>query len=108
MLAPSDQGPRPLRRCDPLHVRCEPVPQLVGFLSTFVSFLRGLHRVLSCSVLLLMRRLHMFVLRMFVSSEDFLLNSAPDIIFDVLKDFTSDCWDALLHLSKLPVPQLDP
>ena len=53
-----------------------------------------------------MRRLHMFVLRMFVTCEDFRLKSAPDVIFDVLKDFTSDFWEELLHLSTSPVPQL--
>ena len=72
MLAPSDQGLRPLRRCDPLYVRSEPVPQFVDFLSMFFSFLPWLHRALSCSVLLLTRRLHMFVLRM----------SSPVRIFD--------------------------
>ena len=35
VLAPSDQGLRPLRRCDRLYVRSELVPQLVGFLSMF-------------------------------------------------------------------------
>ena len=90
VLAPSDQGPWPLRRCDPLYVRSEPVPRFVGFLSMFFSFLPWLHRALSCSVLLLMRRLLLFVLRMFVTCEDFRLKSAPDIIFGVLKDFTSD------------------
>ena len=35
VLAPSDQGLRPLRRCDPLYVRSEPIPQFVGFLSMF-------------------------------------------------------------------------
>ena len=53
-----------------------------------------------------MRRVHLFVLRMFVTCEDFRLKSAPDVIFDVLKDFTSDSLDALLHLSTSPVPQL--
>ena len=72
----------------------------------FFSFLPWLHRALSCSVLLLMRRLHMFVLRMFVTCEDFRLKSAPSIIFDVLKDETSESWDALLHLSTSPVPHL--
>ena len=48
----------------------------------------------------------MFVLRMFFTCEDFRLKSAPHIIFDVLKDFTSDSWDAMLHLSTSPVPQL--
>ena len=72
----------------------------------FFSFLPWLHRALSCNVLLLMRRLHLFVLRMFIACEDFWLKSAPDIFFAVLKDFTSDSWDALLHLSTSPVPQL--
>ena len=31
-LAPFDQGLRPLRRCDPLYVRSEPLLQFVGFL----------------------------------------------------------------------------
>ena len=82
------------------------MPQFVGFLSIFFSFLPWLHRALSCSVWLLMRCLHMFVLRMFVNCEDFRLRSAPSIIFDVLKDFPLDSWDALLHLSTSPVPQL--
>ena len=106
VLAPSDHGLRRLRRCDRLYVRSEPVPQLVGFLSMCFAFLPWLHRVLFCSVLLLMRRLHMIVLRMIVTCEIFRLNTALDVIFDVLKDFTSDSWDALLHLSTSPVPQL--
>ena len=57
------------------------------------------------SVLSLMRRMRMFVLRMVVTCEDFRLKMAPDVIFDVLKDFTSDSWDVLLHLSTTPVPQ---
>ena len=52
-----------------------------------------------------MRRPHLFVLLMFVTCEDFRLKSAPDIILDVLKDFTSDSWEVLLHLSTSPVPQ---
>ena len=48
----------------------------------------------------------MFVLRMFVTCEDFQLKSAPDIIFDVLKDFIADSWEALLHLSTSPVPHV--
>ena len=106
VLAPSGHGPRRLRRCDPLYVRSEPVPQFLGFLSMFFAFLPWLHRALSCGVLLLMRRLHMFVLRLFVTCEDFRLKTAPDVIFDVVKDFTADSWDALLHLSTSPVPQL--
>ena len=82
------------------------MPQFVGFFSMFFSFLPWLHRALSCSVLLLMQHLHMFVLRMFVTCEDFRLKSAPDIIFDVLKGCTSDSWDALLLPSTSPVPQL--
>ena len=53
-----------------------------------------------------MRRLHMFVLRMFITCEDFRLTFALDIIFDVLKDFTLDCRNALLHLTASTVPQL--
>ena len=106
VLAPSDHGPRPLRRCDPLYVRSEPVPQFVAFLSMFFAFLPWMHRALSCGVLLLMRRLHMFVLLLFVTCEDFRLRTAPDVIFDVLKDFTADSWDPLVHLSTSPVPQL--
>ena len=71
----------------------------------FFSFLPRLHRGLFSSVLLLMRRVRMFVLRMFVTCEDFRLKMAPDVIFDVVKDFTSDFWDVLLHLSTTPVPQ---
>ena len=48
VLAPSNQGLRPLRRCNPLHVRSEPVPRVVAFLSMFFSFLPWLHRGLSC------------------------------------------------------------
>ena len=109
VLAPSDHGPRPLRRCDPLYVRSEPVPQFVALLSIFFAFLPWLHRALSCGVLLLMRRLHMFVMCLFVTCEDFRLKTAPDVIFDVLKDFTADSWDALLPLSTSPVPgRVDP
>ena len=90
VLAPSDHGLRRLRRCDTLYVRSEVVPQFVGFLSVCFAFLPWLHRALFCSVLLLMRRLHMIVLRMIVTCEVFRLKTAPDVIFDVLKDFTSD------------------
>ena len=48
----------------------------------------------------------MFVLQMFVTYEDFRLKSVPDLIFDVLEDFTLDSWEALLHLSTSPVPQV--
>ena len=80
------------------------MPQFVVFLGTFFSFLPWLHRALPYSVLLLMRCLHMFVLQ--VTCEDFRIKSAPDIIFDVMKDFTTDSWDVLLHLSTSRVPQL--
>ena len=103
VLAPSDEDPQPLRGCDLLYVRSEPVPRLHGFLRALFSFLPWLHRALSCGVLLLMPRLHLFVLRMF---EDFRLKSAQEIIFDVLKDLTADSWEALLHLSTSPVPQV--
>ena len=86
VLALSDHGPRPLRR------------QFVAFLSMFFAFLPWLHRALSCGVLLLMRRLHMFVLRLFVTYEDFRLRTAPNVIFDVLKDFTADTV-APVHLT---------
>ena len=72
----------------------------------FFSFLPWLHRALSCSVLLLMRRVHMFGLRMSVTCADFRLKYAPDIIFGVLKEFTLDSWEALLHLSTSPVSQV--
>ena len=61
------------------NVRSEPVQQFVGFLSIVFTDLPWLHRTLFCSVLLLMRRLHMFVLRMFVTCEDFRLKTAPDV-----------------------------
>ena len=106
VLAPSDHNLRRLNRCDASYVRSAVVPQFVSFLSVCFAFLPWLHRALFCSVLLLMRRLHMIVLRTFLHCEVFRLNTAPDVIFDVLKDFTSDSWDALLHLSTSPVPQL--
>ena len=59
------------------------------FLSAFFSFLPWLHRAFSCGVLLLMPRLHLFVLRLFVMCEDFRLKSVPGVIFDVFTDFTS-------------------
>ena len=62
VFAASNHVLRPLRRCDALYVRSEPVQQFVGFFSMFFAFLPKLHRTLFCSVLLLMRRLHMFVL----------------------------------------------
>ena len=109
VLAPSNQGLHPLRRCYPLHVRCELVPQFFFFSMVF-SFLPWFRRALSCSVLLLMRRLHMFVLRVFVTCEDFRLKLAPAIIFDVLKDFTSDssllgCAVAPIHITRTSVGQ---
>ena len=53
-----------------------------------------------------MRRLHMFVMRLFVTCEDFRLKTATVVIFDVLKYFAADSWDAPLHLSTSPVAQL--
>ena len=106
VLAPSDQCLQSLRRCDPTYVRSHPVPQFVGFLRIFFSFMPGRYRTLSCDVLLLMQRLHMLVLRIFVTCEDSRLKSAPNIIFDVLKDFPPGFWDALMHLSTSPVPRL--
>ena len=86
----ADGGPRPLTRADLLYVRSEPVPLFVHFLQAFFSFLPWLHRALSCGVLLLMRRLHLFVLRLFLTCEDFRLRSAPDIPFSTLSEFTAD------------------
>ena len=57
-------------------------------------------------MLLLIQRLHMCILRMFVTYDDFGLTLAPDVIFDVLEDFTSDSWDAWLHLSTSPMLEL--
>ena len=102
----ADGGPRPLTRADLLYVRSEPVPLFVHFLQAFFSFLPWLHRALSCGVLLLMRRLHLFVLRLFLTCEDFRLRSAPDITFSALSEFTAESWQALLHLSTSPVPQV--
>ena len=102
----ADGGPCPLTRADFLYVRLEPVPLFVHFLQAFFSFLPWLHRALSCGVLLLMRRLHLFVLRFFITCEDFRLRSAPDIIFSALSEFTAESWQALLHLSTSPVPQV--
>ena len=82
------------------------MPRFLSFLSMFFSFLPWPHRALSCIVLLLMRCLHLFVLRMFITCGDSRLKSALDIIFDVLKVFTSNSQEALLHLSTSPVPQL--
>ena len=102
----ADGGPRPLTRADLLYVRSEPVPLFVHFLQAFFSFLPWLHRALSCGVLLLMRRLHLFVLRLFLTCEDFRLRSAPDVTFSALSEFTAESWQALLHLSTSPVPQV--
>ena len=102
----ADGGPRPLTRADLLYMRLEPVPLFVHFLQAFFSFLPWLHRALSCGVLLLMRRLHLFVLHLFITCEDFRLRSAPDITFSALSEFTAESWQALLHLSMSPVPQV--
>ena len=102
----ADGGPRPLTRADLLYVRSEPVPLFVQFLQAFFTFLPWLHQALSCGVLLLMKRLHLFVLRLFVTCEDYRLRSAPDIILNALSEFTAESWQALLHLSTSPVPQV--
>ena len=102
----ADGGPRPLTRADLLYVRSEPVPLFVQFLQAFFTFLPWLQQALSCGVLLLMRRPHLFVLRLFVTCEDYRLRSAPDIIFNALSEFTAESWQALLHLSTSPVPQV--
>ena len=102
----ADGGPRPLTRADLLYVRSEPVPLFVQFLKAFFTFLPWLRQALSCRVLLLMKRLHLFVLRLFVTCEDYRLRSAPDIIFNALSEFTTESWQALLHLSTSPVPQV--
>ena len=102
----ADGGPRPLTRADLLYVRSEPVPLFVQFLQAFFTFLPWLHQTLSCGVLLLMKRLHLFVLRLFVTCEDYRLRSAPDITFNALSEFTAESWQALLHLSTSPVPQV--
>ena len=106
VLAPSDQGLRPLRGCDPLYVRCDPVPRFVGFFECVLFFRALASPMLCCSVFLLVRRLRLFVLRMFVTCEDFRLKPAPAKMFDVPKHFTSDSCDAPVHLSTPPVPQL--
>ena len=102
----ADGGPRPLTRADLLYVRSEPIPLFVQFLQAFFTFLPWLHQALSCGVLLLMKRLHLFVLRLFVTCEDYRLRSAPDIIFNARSEFTAESWQALLHLSTSPVPQV--
>ena len=102
----ADGGPRPLTRADLLYVRSEPAPLFVQFLQAFFTFLPWLHQALSCGVVLLMKRLHLFVLRLFVTCEDYRLRSAPDIIFNALSEFTAESWQALLHLSTSPVPQV--
>ena len=91
----ADGGPRPLTRADLLYVRSEPFPLFVQFLQAFFTFLPWLHQALSCGVLLLMKRLYLFVLRLFVTCEDYRLRSAPDIIFNALSEFTAESWQAL-------------
>ena len=102
----ADGGPRALTRADLLYVRSEPIPLFVYFLQAFFTFVPWLHQALSCGVLLLMKRLRLFVLRLFVTCEDYRLRSAPDITFNALSEFTAESWQALLHLSTSPVPQV--
>ena len=95
----------------PLGAGCPPPPHSPQSHCTLVGVTHWVaaapvHRALACNVLLLMRRLHMYVVRMFVTCEDLRLKSAPDIIFHVLKDFTLDSWEAMLHLSTSTVPQV--
>ena len=52
-----------------------------------------------------MRGLHLILLCLFVSCEDFRLGLAPVVLYDCLVDFTAYSWGegGLLHLSTSPV-----
>ena len=65
-----------------------------------------LQRKLSAPGPLLMRRIELFVDRLFRVAEDFALVSALDVICLALCEFAEAAWEALLHLNTSPKPSL--
>ena len=73
-------------------------------MKVFLGCIPWLHRALSCVVRLLLLRLHLFLVRLFLTAEDYRLTRATRVIFDSLSELTEEPWSFLLHLSTRPVP----
>ena len=80
--------------------------EFVGFASMFFVFLPWLHRALSCSMLLLMRRMHMFVLQKTCKTSKMISGAELSRKPSQATTITSDYWRVLLHPSTSPGPQL--
>ena len=78
-------------------------PRVLALLSESACWLQ---RKLSATGPLLMRRIELFVDRLFRVAEDFALVSALDVICLALCEFAEAAWEALLHLNTSPKPSL--
>ena len=77
----------------------EPLSLFVLLMQTLKRELSWLGRALSCSVSLLLLCLNLFLLRLFITAEDFRLCISHAVVLEVLEDR----WDLLHHLSTTPL-----
>ena len=61
---------------------------------------------LKSSVRLLMQRIHLFLLRAFVTAEDFRLPETVEVFLRVLGELQPEGWASLMHVSTSPKPVL--
>ena len=94
-------GPRP-----PLFCGVVGEPMFLPLLRELSGNLAWLSVALKTSVRLLLQRLHLFLLRAFVTAEDFRLPDTVSIFLRVLGELQQEGWASLMHVSTSPKPVL--
>ena len=94
-------GPRP-----PFFLRGVGEPLFLLLLRELSRKLAWLSVAVKTGVRLLMQSLHLFLLRAFVTAEDFRLRDTVSIFLQVLGELQPQGWASLMHVSTSPKPVL--
>ena len=84
----------------------EPPPLFARFMPALAPHVEWLARRLCCSQQLLLKRMHLLVIRLFSTAEDWRLELAIETWVGALEELGEEIWDSLLHLTTSPIPLL--
>ena len=84
----------------------EPPPLFARFMAALAPHVEWLARQLRCSEQLLLKRMHLLVIRLFSTAEDWRLELAMETWVGALGELGEEIWDSLLHLTTSPIPVL--
>ena len=84
----------------------EAPPLFARFMAAFAPHVEWLARRLRCYQQLLLRRMHLLVIRLFSTVEDWRLELAMETWVGALGELGEEIWDSLSHLTTSPIPVL--